>query len=168
MPSIYDSKKMKIEFFERVDIFQKDLAQVLVNPVNCVGISGKGLALAFKNMYPDQFKVYKRECDKKNVKLGSVLMVNLHNTFIPYCIAYFPTKFHWRGKSYLKNIESGLEDLFAKMDKDNYLSVAIPALGCGLGGLDWKDVKKSISRIAAENKDRYRFKVIVVEPYHIG
>ena len=120
--------------------------QVLVNPVNCVGVMGKGLALQFKGKFPDYFKDYKYRCTKDRVKLGRVN---------PYCLdkdnnkwlVSFPTKYHWRDKSEISSIKSGLSGLRNFCVNFRVISVAIPKLGCGLGGLDWNDVKPLVEEV---------------------
>lgn len=114
--------------------------QTLINTVNCVGIMGKGIALAFKHHYPDMFKDYKNRCQSKAVKLGEPYLyrVNRHRQ-----ILNFPTKNHWRNASKIEDIEAGLIYLAnqIKTQKWNITSLAIPPLGCGNGGLDWSKVK---------------------------
>lgn len=111
--------------------------QTHVNTVNCVGIMGKGIALAFKNRYPDMFRDYAARCKRGEVKLG-----------IPYCyrlidnrlILNFPTKNHWKENSQLAEIEKGLQYLASHAKEWNIQSLAIPPLGCGNGNLNWVDV----------------------------
>lgn len=119
----------------------KDSAEALVNTVNTKGIMGKGIALQFKQAYPDMFSKYEYDCKNENIIVGKVHVYD--NGALgggPRWIINFPTKNHWKAKSKLVDIESGLSDL-AKVIKDLKIkSIALPPLGCGLGGLDWKDV----------------------------
>lgn len=114
--------------------------QALVNPVNCVGIMGKGLALEFKQRFPKNFSLYREACSRGNVKPGSLFIVEECDRYI----INFPTKRHWRDKSLLWDIEMGLEALARDIQAWGIKSIAIPALGCGNGGLDWEVVKPMI------------------------
>jgi O-acetyl-ADP-ribose deacetylase (regulator of RNase III) len=113
-------------------------SEYIVNPVNCVGVMGKGLALQVKLKYPNVFRVYKEACNKGLVKVGKMLVVDN--------IINFPTKQDWRNPSKLEWIESGLKDLRQLIIDRNIQSISIPKLGCGLGGLDWHDVKPLIDK----------------------
>lgn len=112
-------------------------AQVLTNPVNCVGVMGAGLALHFKDQYPEMFSDYRQKCLNKQVLPG-----------VPYLwenrILNFPTKRHWRAYSRLDDIDSGLKYLSENYYLMGIKSVAIPSLGCGHGGLKWEVVKPLI------------------------
>lgn len=119
-------------------------AEALVNAVNCVGVMGKGLALQFKRAYPDSFKKYAIACKAGEVKPGSMHMVATNQTGNPKFIVNFPTKRHWKDQSRIEDVERGLEALVADIQKLEIASVAIPPLGCGLGGLNWSDVKPLI------------------------
>lgn len=121
-------------------------AQALVNTVNTVGIMGKGLALQFKKAFPDNFEVYKKACDDKLLSTGQVLSVPLNSMTPPYYVINFPTKSHWKSPSKLEYIESGLDALKQEVKRLNIQSVAIPALGSGLGGLEWCEVDKIIQK----------------------
>jgi O-acetyl-ADP-ribose deacetylase (regulator of RNase III) len=126
----------------------KDNAQVLVNPVNCVGVMGKGLARQFKDAYPAMFEEYKSYCWNKWLQPGGIHIFLLEDEPERY-IANFATKGHFRDKSRAYFIIRGLEELLKTVDDLNLSSVAIPALGCGEGGLEWPLVKEII-----ENKLR--------------
>jgi O-acetyl-ADP-ribose deacetylase (regulator of RNase III) len=117
------------------DIFKSE-CEALVNPVNLDGISGKGLALEFKHRYPVNFANYRRACAEKWLVAGTVFRTWENGK----CIINFPTKRHWQEKSYYGLITSGLGALLEDLQATNIKSVAVPALGCGLGGLNWNDV----------------------------
>lgn len=121
------------------DLFGADV-EVLVNPVNTVGVMGKGLALQFKHRYPDMFTAYQQAARRRELALGRM---HVWRTGIecPRLIVNFPTKSHWRERSRLVDIESGLADLVRVTTAEGVRSVAVPALGCGLGGLDWSRVE---------------------------
>lgn len=117
------------------DIFTQSF-DILVNPVNCVGVMGSGLALEFKRRYPKMFDSYKYECLTGKLKPGK-----LHIWKTSQCqIINLPTKNHWRDPSTYAYIENGLKVLQEYLTQQGYVTVAIPALGCGLGGLEWPKV----------------------------
>lgn len=113
--------------------------EALVNTVNCVGIMGKGVALQFKQAFPDNFKAYESACKRGEVRMGSMFVTHT-GKFEPRLIINFPTKKHWKGNSKLEDIRSGLADLVRVVEAERIRSIAIPPLGCGLGGLRWEDV----------------------------
>ena len=127
------------------DILKAD-AEALVNTVNCVGVMGRGIALQFRKAFPENFKAYKSACDKKQLHPGIMFVYDLNRFQNPRYVVNFPTKRHWKGKSKTEDIESGLEALVQEVSKRNIRSIAIPPLGCGLGGLDWTQVKQIIEK----------------------
>ena len=112
----------------------------LVNPVNCVGSMGKGLALHFRERFPINYKAYKACCDMECLHIGEMLVVDDGDV----TIINFPTKLHWRDPSEYQYIADGVIDLHAVINEYQFKSVAIPALGCGLGGLDWDIVRNML------------------------
>ena len=129
----------------RGNILQAD-AEALVNTVNCVGVMGRGIALQFKKEFPENFEAYKSACDRKELQPGRMLVVTLNQMQPPRYIINFPTKRHWRGKSRIEDIESGLASLVKEVRERHIQSIAIPPLGCGLGGLDWGVVRPMIEQ----------------------
>lgn len=124
-----------IEYIEG-DIF-KSPAQVIVNPVNTVGVMGKGLALSFKQRYPEMFTFYRAACEKKQFKIGKLML-----WYAPdHWILLFPTKENWRNPSKIEYIEKGLVKFVQTYADKNINSIAFPKLGCGNGELSWDDVK---------------------------
>jgi ribA/ribD-fused uncharacterized protein len=119
-------------------------AQVLVNPVNCVGVMGKGLALEFKQRFPENFTAYKEACDRGEIQPGRIFVQEAQGK----SIVNLPTKGHWRDSSQLVDVEAGLYALLAWSLVNKPESIAIPALGCGLGGLKWEDVLPVIKQVA--------------------
>jgi uncharacterized protein YwgA/O-acetyl-ADP-ribose deacetylase (regulator of RNase III) len=117
-------------------------AQTLVNTVNCVGIMGKGIALAFKRRYPEMFKDYVRRCDRGEVQLGRPYVYRADD----HLILNFPTKQHWRAVSRLEDIIAGLEYLEAHYREWGITSLAVPPLGCGNGQLEWQVVGPTLHR----------------------
>jgi O-acetyl-ADP-ribose deacetylase (regulator of RNase III) len=117
-------------------------AQTLVNTVNCVGVMGKGLALDFKRKFPEMYRDYVAMCNSGLVSPG-----------VPYSysigkrqVINFPTKAHWKAKSRLADIERGLRILSQCLGDWNVTSMALPPLGCGNGGLEWRDVRPLIEK----------------------
>jgi O-acetyl-ADP-ribose deacetylase (regulator of RNase III) len=125
------------------DILKAD-AEALVNTVNCVGVMGRGIALQFRKAFPDNFKAYKAACDNGQVQPGKMFVYDLNRLYNPRFIINFPTKRHWKGKSRIEDIKSGLEALTTIVQQQQLRSVAIPPLGCGLGGLNWEEVRSLI------------------------
>ena len=122
----------------------KEKTDAIVNTVNCVGVMGKGIALQFKQAFPDNFKQYKKACDTGKVKPGEMFITPTGQLLNPRYIINFPTKRHWRSKSKLEDVQSGLNALVKDVQRLELKSIAIPPLGCGNGGLDWAVVKPLI------------------------
>jgi O-acetyl-ADP-ribose deacetylase (regulator of RNase III) len=135
--------------------------EALVNTVNCVGIMGRGVALQFKNAYPANYKAYTAACKSGEVLPGRMFVYENELMFNPRYIINFPTKRHWKGKSRLEDIDAGLVALEREIRSRNIRSIAIPPLGCGLGGLDWSEVRPRIESALHAISD---LKVIVFEP----
>ena len=119
-------------------------AEALVNTVNCVGVMGRGIALQFKNDYPANFKAYAAACARGEVLPGRMFVFEPHALTGPKFIINFPTKRHWRGKSRMEDIDSGLVALAGEIKRRGIRSIAVPPLGAGLGGLDWAQVRPRI------------------------
>ena len=130
--------------FTSGDLLASD-AEALVNAVNTVGVMGKGLALAFKVAYPANFRAYAAACRTGEVRTGRVFVTEPPGPG-PRWIVNFPTKQNWRDPSRLEWIAEGLDDLRAAIIERGMRSVAVPALGCGLGGLGWDVVRPLIER----------------------
>lgn len=146
--------------FKSGDILNEH-AEALVNTVNCVGIMGRGIALQFKKRFPQNFKAYELECKHGRLHPGTMFIHQVSQTTNPKFIINFPTKRHWKGKSHLKDIEVGLQDLLTQIQRYEIKSVAIPPLGCGLGGLDWNVVKPMILKSLMTLDD---VEIVVFEP----
>lgn len=149
-----------IKFVEG-DFFDYD-ADVRVNTVNCVGVMGAGVALAFKKKFPEMYKDYKSACSKKEIKPGKPHVWSKGDMFSKrLTIINFPTKDHWRRPSTYEYVESGLiwlRNFLSTYSDDS--CITIPALGCGHGGLDWEIVKKLIIKHLSD----LEIKVLVFEP----
>ena len=145
--------------FTEGDIFAVN-AEALVNAVNCVGVMGRGVALQFKNRFPENFKAYAEACEKREILPGRMFVFATGTLALPHYIVNFPTKRHWKDKSRLEDIESGLEDLVRVINSLKIGSIALPALGCGLGGLNWQKVRSRIESALSTCDAR----VLVFEP----
>ncbi|MFF5171560.1 macro domain-containing protein [Micromonospora sp. NPDC000089] len=128
-------------------------ADALVNTVNTVGVMGKGIALQFKRAYPANFAAYRKACAAKKVNLGEMFVYDSARLGPRRFVINFPTKGHWRANSRLADIRSGLTDLVRVVREHQIRSVALPALGCGNGGLDWDEVRPMIEQAFAELPD---------------
>ena len=121
----------------------KSKAHALVNTVNCVGIMGKGIALEFKEQFPDMFNDYVARCNRNEVRLGKPY---LFKRLTPPWILNFPTKGHWRSVSRIEDIVKGLKYLLQHYKEWGITSLAVPPLGCGQGQLEWKIVGPTLYR----------------------
>lgn len=121
-------------------------AEALVNTVNTVGVMGKGIALQFKKLFPNNYKLYKDICDKKDFKIGQLIVARDQNVITgEKIIINFPTKKHWKSPSEYEYIEKGIDELIEVIEKQKIKSIAIPPLGSGNGGLQWFKVKDIIN-----------------------
>lgn len=114
--------------------------EALVNPVNINGVMGKGLALEFKKQYPDMFDQYKIFCNKGILKIGTLYTYKTTHTRNPKYIINFPTKTSFARPSQVSFIKKGLKALRIRIEELNLKSIAIPAIGCGLGGLKYAEI----------------------------
>ena len=133
----------------------------VVNTVNTVGVMGKGIALMFKEAFPENFRAYEAACKRKEVRVGHMFVTENLALCGPRWILNFPTKQHWRQPSRMEWITAGLRDLRGVVEENNIRSIALPALGCGNGGLDWSEVRPEIEQSLAEMND---VDVLVFEP----
>ena len=136
-------------------------AEALVNTVNCVGVMGRGIALQFKKAFPKNFEAYKAVCDRKQLHPGHLFVFDLNRFDNPRHVINFPTKRHWRGKSKLEDVQAGLDALVREVRNRRFASIAIPPLGCGLGGLDWPTVREMIQKAFTALPD---VRVLLYEP----
>lgn len=147
--------------FTKGNILQADV-EALVNTVNCVGHMGRGIAAQFKRTFPENFRVYHAACKRKEVVPGKMFVFATGQLTNPRFIINFPTKRHWRGKSRIEDIEAGLDALVKEVQGLEVKSIAIPPLGCGLGGLDWNDVRARVERAFASVSD---VRIVIYEPH---
>ncbi|MGY3615752.1 type II toxin-antitoxin system antitoxin DNA ADP-ribosyl glycohydrolase DarG [Bradyrhizobium sp. USDA 10063] len=136
--------------------------EALVNTVNTVGVMGKGIALMFKEAFPDNFRAYAAACKKNEIKVGRVFVTERQDWVDgPKWIINFPTKQHWRNPSKIEWIKEGLQDLVRVIREHKIKSIALPPLGSGNGGLDWKNVRPLIQSSLGNIEG---IEVIVYEP----
>jgi O-acetyl-ADP-ribose deacetylase (regulator of RNase III) len=128
-------------------------AEALVNTVNCIGYMGKGIALQFKQAFPESFTDYQKACRAREVQPGRMHIHATGSMVNPRYIINFPTKRHWRGKSRMEDIDQGLQALVSEIKRLGIQSIAVPPLGCGNGGLDWSLVGPKIEAAFAELPD---------------
>jgi O-acetyl-ADP-ribose deacetylase (regulator of RNase III) len=145
---------------KRGDILEAK-ADALVNTVNCVGVMGRGIALQFRKAFPQNFKFYEAACEREEVRPGRMLVFETGLLAGPRFVINFPTKRHWKGKSRIEDIDSGLRALVQEIRNRSIHSVAVPPLGCGLGGLNWKTVRPRIIRAFEDIPD---VRVLLFEP----
>lgn len=129
------------------NMFTSD-AEVLVNPVNCVGVMGAGLALQFKNKFPQMFQVYKEICADKEIVPGAPVLWLDEN--FDKKILLFPTKVHWKNPSTVEYVSEGLQAFTFLYLHWNISSIAWPLVGCGLGGLNWEYQVKPLMHVYLE------------------
>lgn len=127
--------------YSRKNIFEISV-QTIVNTVNCVGVMGKGIALEIRKRFPDIYQHYVAACKKGEVRIGRL---RLYKEQVPW-VLNFPTKRHWKGDSRLEYIERGLKTFVKGYKKSGIQSIAFPKLGCGSGGLAWKNVKPMMEK----------------------
>jgi O-acetyl-ADP-ribose deacetylase (regulator of RNase III) len=140
--------------------------EALVNTVNTVGVMGKGIALMFKDAFPENSRLYAAACKRGEVAVGRMFVTHREGLIGPRWIINFPTKQHWRGPSHLDWVEEGLKDLRRVISENGMRSVAVPPLGTGAGGLEWRAVRQLIDQALS---DLPEVEVVVYQPtsqYH--
>ena len=124
-----------LKFEPDLDIFESNTF-ALCNPISIVGVRDSGLAKNFHDRYPENYRLYKMAVATNQFKTGSVMGCYDQGKLI----INVPTKWHWRNHSTLKIVQESIDALAKYITSQKVPSVAIPRLGCGLGGLLWKDV----------------------------
>lgn len=127
--------------------------EAVVNTVNTVGVMGKGIALMFKERFPNNMAAYAKACKAKQVQTGQMFVTESAELMGPRWIINFPTKQHWRSPSKIEWIVDGLEDLKRFLVENGVKSVAIPPLGAGNGKLEWSQVKPKIEKALGDLTD---------------
>ena len=149
---------MEISYYPSKDILQST-CHVITIPVNAVGVMGAGLALQFAIRYPEMCEYYKAVCKEGNYKAGDVILLTMFaqyafrqknvkpGDYIPK-FALLATKQHWKDPSKPGWVWDGLKELKSRIAEfDHIKSVALPPLGCGLGGLSWVEIHALILRV---------------------
>ena len=135
--------------------------EAIVNTVNCVGVMGRGIALSFRDAFPENYREYKKLCDEGAIVPGRMFVFVAGDIFEKKYIINFPTKKHWKEKSKIEYIKAGLDDLVRAVKEYCITSITIPPLGCGLGGLDWREVRPLIEKAMSILPD---VKINIIEP----
>ena len=157
-------ERLSLIRFIKGDMF-KSGAEVLVCPVNCVGSMGGGLAKKFADKSEHLTREYQNACSRGTITPGSVtVMTSELRCPSDAEIWLLATKDNWRSPSQLEWIDNGLQELAEKVEESDIQSVALPAIGCGLGGLRWRDVCYLIRRYFEYLDERQEFTLLVFEP----
>lgn len=140
------------------DVFAIEGVTNYAHGCNCSGAMGKGIAVQFREKFPEMYQEYKRLCKMDNFHLGDIFVYNYGNGFV----FNLGTQQSWKTKAELNAIENSLKKMFDYASENNVSKIAIPKIGAGLGGLKWEDVKEIIENIANE----YSFiDLFIVENY---
>jgi O-acetyl-ADP-ribose deacetylase (regulator of RNase III) len=140
-------------------------AEALVNTVNEMGVMGKGIALMFREAFPANTAAYEAACKQGEVRVGRMFITENRALSGPLWIINFPTKKHWRHPSKLQWVRNGLVDLKRVITENKITSIALPALGCGNGGLGWEQVRPLIEAALSSLPD---VNATVFGPEHIA
>jgi O-acetyl-ADP-ribose deacetylase (regulator of RNase III) len=136
-------------------------AEALVNTVNTVGVMGKGIALMFKEAFPENFRLYSAATKRGEVRVGEMFVTEGPALRGPRWLINFPTKQHWRNRTKAEWVREGLSDLRRVIQERGIRSIAVPPLGCGNGGLQWSVVRPMIEEAIG---DLLEVDVVVYEP----
>lgn len=147
-----------VEYIEFGNIFKLEGITNYAHGCNCAGAMGKGIAIQFKNMYPDMYKQYKTLCKQGNFTLGDVFEYH-HGSGYVFNLG---TQKTWRTKAELHAVEQSLKNMLNMASELEATKIALPKIAAGLGGLNWKDVKATINNVA---KDFPRIQLFVIENF---
>lgn len=147
-----------IRYIEKGDIFRIEGVSSYAHGCNCAGAMGKGIAVQFKDKYPDMYLEYKLLCKENKFCPGDVFDYDYGNGHI-YNLG---TQATWRTRAKIEYIEKALIQMLELASGDNVTAIALPAIGAGLGGLKWDNVKAVLNKVSNDypNVDLY-----VVETY---
>lgn len=157
---------MEVEVIYRTGNIANDESDMIINTVNCVGVMGKGVALAYKKKFPAMFKEYKQLCIEKKIRIGKMFVFITKNEDRTQYVVNFPTKYYWRKPSKLEWIEYGLEDLSNLMLTCNPATLAIPPLGCGNGGLKWERVEPMVMQYLVNSRKLLKGEKLTIYIYN--
>jgi O-acetyl-ADP-ribose deacetylase (regulator of RNase III) len=146
--------------FTQGNLLEADV-EAVVNTVNTVGVMGKGIALMFKERFPENYEEYRKACKAGTVKTGELFITRSPELDGPQWVVNFPTKEDWRNPTRMEWVEEGLLKLREFVERRKVRSIALPPLGCGNGGLSWPDVRP---RIEAALGDLEGVRVVIYEP----
>jgi len=158
-PDMFFQHSKKIDLTSHLSLLDGDMffsrMQTLTVSVNVVGIMGKGLASRAKYQFPDVYVKYQDACRNGQLKMGKPYLYKRESSTdleladepstLPKPNAetwflLFATKQHWKDRADIEGIEKGLQWVCDNYRKEEIKELAVPALGCGLGQLEWKDV----------------------------
>lgn len=149
--------------YKKGDILKEE-TEAVVNTVNTKGVMGKGIALQFKERFPENYKRYKKACEAGDVETGKMFVTETGLLLNPRYVINFPTKEHWKNPSKMEYIHEGLKDLVKIVKEKNITSISIPPLGCGNGGLDWNEVRPAIEKALSSISD---LQIVLFQPSNI-
>jgi len=130
------------------NIFQTT-CEALVNPVNCMGVMGKGLAYEFRLRYPDLYQEYKKQCEKNQIQIGKLWIYKAKDGKV---IVNFPTKYHWKYPSKIEYLEKGLKNFVEIYKQEGITSIAFPVLGSENGKIPLQ-VALNVMKMYLQNLD---------------
>lgn len=146
--------------FRQGNLLEADV-EAVVNTVNTEGVMGRGIALMFKERFPENYRIYQAACKAREVRTGKMFVTANNELQGPRWIINFPTKEHWKAPTRIEWVKSGLVDLVRFIKEQGIKSIALPPLGCGNGGLQWSDVRPLITTALSELEG---VEVILYEP----
>ncbi|MDO4319957.1 MAG: macro domain-containing protein [Bacteroidales bacterium] len=147
-----------IKYIAKGDIFRISGVSNYAHGCNCAGAMGKGIAVSFRDKYPEMYLEYKQLCKKNMFRPGDVFDYNYADGHI-YNLG---TQLTWRTPAKIEYIENALIQMLELASRDNVTAIALPAIGAGLGGLKWDDVKSIIEKVSNNYPD---VNLYVVETY---
>ena len=147
-----------ITYIKYGDIFKLADIHCYAHGCNCAGAMGKGIAVQFKNKYPDMYLQYKKRCKQGEFKLGDIFEYQSNNDHI----FNLETQKDWRTKATLEALKTAFLKMLESATKQNIRAIAMPKVGAGLGGLPWESVKSVLEELAILFPDT---ELVVVENY---
>lgn len=147
-----------IEFIKFGDIFKLDGVKNYAHGCNCSGAMGKGIALQFRDKFPEMYIEYKKKCKEGEFNLGDVFAFKYDNGFV-FNLA---TQKTWRTKADIKAIEESLITMCEICCENNIVNIALPKIGAGLGGESWEKIKIIIKNVSSNFPE---IRLYVVENY---
>ena len=121
-------------------------ADVLFHGCNTKGKMFAGIAKEFYLLYPEMFKEYKQLCDEGEYSVGDchLFLSEKDRKFIANLATQeFPGK-----DARLYAVEESFEKLCVECNRLNLQNLVGPRIGCGIGGLNWGDVRTVLANLA--------------------